>query len=92
MIFGSDGGIMGPGFWVDEIAFDTGEMIVAVEDGDVAPPLRATLAAFPNLFNPVTTIAWRLPAPGRLSVDVFYLRGASCERYGRVRSRPRPEV
>lgn len=44
--FGSDGGVTGPGFWVDEVAFDTGNTLVSVEMGSA--PATASLSVQPN--------------------------------------------
>ncbi len=72
--FASDGGVNGAGFFLDDIAFDTGNAVV--DAGDLAPlPAAPRLRAWPNPFNPRVTVAWSLPRPGPLSVRVYDLRG-----------------
>jgi hypothetical protein len=76
LVFGSDVAITAPGFWIDDISFDTGNVIVAVGDDSDRPPLpTVSLNAYPNPFNPQTTIAWEISTPGPLSIEVFDLRG-----------------
>jgi len=76
LVFGSDVAINAPGFWIDDITFDTGNVITAVDPKPELPPATpATLAAFPNPFNPQTTIAWQIPAAGPVTIEVFDLRG-----------------
>jgi hypothetical protein len=43
---------------------------------DAAPAAALALANHPNPFNPTTRIAFRLPVAGRVSLEVFDLRGA----------------
>jgi len=68
--FGSDGSVVGPGFWIDDIAFDTGDAIVDVADGGVPAGLHLLHNA-PNPFNPVTRIAFELPVSGHASIAIF---------------------
>ncbi len=77
LVFGSDSGVNGAGFWIDDIAWDTGGDLTAVPgEGDTPPPApRPGLTAFPNPFNPRTVIAWRVAAPGPLQVAIYDLRG-----------------
>ena len=80
LVFGSDGGVNGPGFWVDEIAFDTGDPVGVGDDPVTPSALGPALAVFPNPFNPSATIAWRVTRPGRLRIDVHDLRGRLVRR------------
>ena len=75
LAFGSDEGVQGHGFWVDDVTLDTGPVRVGVEPEAPPRPAGPALAAFPNPFNPVVTIAWSLPAPGPARLEVYDLRG-----------------
>jgi hypothetical protein len=77
LVFGSDGGVNGPGFWIDEIALDTGGAAAAIASPQSdAPAARGVgLAVFPNPLNPSATIAWRLARPGALRVDLYDVGG-----------------
>lgn len=88
LVFGSDAGVTGAGFWVDDIAFDTGDVVTAVgSDGQLGgaadgPPARSgpALAAHPNPFNPQTRIDWRTGGAGPLRIDVHDVRGRLIRR------------
>jgi len=41
-----------------------------------APPRTLSVSAYPNPFNPATTIRYTLPASGPVHVDVFNASGA----------------
>jgi len=69
--FGSDGGVIGEGFWVDEIAFDDGLTITSAAAGDAPAQSGPRLAVYPNPFNPSTTVAWSITEPGRLEIAVY---------------------
>ncbi len=71
--FGSDGGVTGDGFWLDDLSFFTGSIVTAAPDA--APAATVALGAWPNPFNPATTIAWSLPAAGALRLEVLDLAG-----------------
>ncbi len=72
--FGSDGGVTGPGFFVDGITFGKG-----LEASPVPDPLPRvagiSLKAWPNPFNPLVNISYTITRAGRLEVAVFDLRG-----------------
>lgn len=71
--FGSDGGVTGDGFWIDDWSLFTGSIVTAAPEG--APAAAAQLAAWPNPFNPATTLAWSLPAAGALRLEVLDASG-----------------
>jgi serine protease len=77
LVFGADPGVNGAGFWIDDIAWDTGGDLAAVPaEGDAPPPAPGpALTAFPNPFNPRTVIAWRVASPGPLQLAIYDLRG-----------------
>lgn len=75
LAFGSDEGVQGHGFWVDDVTLDTGPVRVGVEPETPPRPAGPALAAFPNPFNPAVTIAWSLPAPGPARLEVYDLQG-----------------
>jgi hypothetical protein len=76
LVFGSDVAINAPGFWIDGIAFDTGDLLTSVDSpADPPPPIGPTLVTFPNPFNPKVTIGWEIPQTGSLAIEVFDLRG-----------------
>ncbi|MHB8079136.1 MAG: carboxypeptidase regulatory-like domain-containing protein, partial [Candidatus Krumholzibacteriia bacterium] len=75
LAFGSDAGVTGAGFWIDDVTYDLGP---AAPDPNAGwPPARPgpQLRAWPSPFNPAATIAWRGAAPGPLRVTVYDLRG-----------------
>lgn len=75
LAFGSDEGVQGRGFWVDDVTLDTGPVRVGVEPEAPPRPAGPALAAFPNPFNPTVTIAWSLSAAGPARLEVYDLRG-----------------
>jgi hypothetical protein len=75
-VFGSDGGANAEGFFIDGVAFDEGGATTSARgDRDQPPGVHPVLAAFPNPFNPRTTIAWRIATAGELRLAVYDLRG-----------------
>lgn len=92
LVFGADAGVTGPGFWIDDIAFDTGDVITAVGSDDevdaggrggsgkLPSPARLTLTAHPNPFNPVTVIVWRGAVAGLSRAEIFDMRGRLVRR------------
>jgi serine protease len=75
LVFGADAGVNGPGFWIDEIAFDDGGVMTAVAGDETPSAAGPSLIVFPNPFNPRTTIAWRRAPSGRLRLAIYDLRG-----------------
>jgi hypothetical protein len=75
LVFGSDSGVTGPGFWVDDIAFDTSGIPTAVGEEPAAAIARPVLTAFPSPFNPATTIAWRRAADGPMRITLYDASG-----------------
>ena len=74
--FGSDSGINGEGFWIDDLTFDTGVDTSAL-DSPVPSSERTALAlaAFPNPTSSEATLAWRAPRHGPASLHVFDVQG-----------------
>ena len=72
--FGSDSGVNGEGFWIDDICMWLGGPVTGVEM-DPPPATHPQLSVSPNPFNPITTIAWRIPTAGHLRIDVHDVRG-----------------
>ena len=75
LTWGSDGGLTEQGFYVDSIAFGSGDRLTPAEDETPALAHRPTLKAWPNPFNPRVTLAYEVTAPGPLNVTVFDVRG-----------------
>jgi len=72
--FGSDESVNAEGFLVDGVTLHAFSAPTAAPE--LAPsPATATLAAYPNPFNPQVSLAWSLPRPGRLDLAVYDLRG-----------------
>jgi photosystem II stability/assembly factor-like uncharacterized protein len=63
------------------IAVGSGGAIIRAEPSSVGstpeevPGVRAVLKAYPNPFNPVTTLAYRISRAGRVTVQIHDLRG-----------------
>ena len=74
-LFGADDYVNDVGFFIDDVTFDDGDQIVAVDD--LGPVLAGgpEVSAHPNPFNPSTSVRWRVEAPGRLNIDVHDARG-----------------
>lgn len=78
--FGSDGYVTDNGFLLDGVSIEAVDLTVAVGDDGVPAPGVVALAAWPNPFNPRVNVAWSLPAPGRLDLAVYDLRGRLVSR------------
>jgi photosystem II stability/assembly factor-like uncharacterized protein len=63
------------------IAVGTGGAIIRAEPFPVGsspegvPGVRAVLKAYPNPFNPATTLAYRISRPGRVTIEILDLKG-----------------
>ncbi len=75
--FGSDGGVNGPGFWIDDLNFYFIGWPTDVAD---TPSAVARLAVYPNPFNPKTTFFFELPAEGHAKLSVYDLEGRLVDR------------
>lgn len=73
--FGSDGGIVEQGFYIDAISFGGGQLVSLVGVDDTPAPLETRLRAWPNPFNPQVNLEYAVTRPGHLQVEVFDLRG-----------------
>ena len=72
LLFRADSSINYQGFFIDDVTFDTGAQLV---DVGAAAPTPPRLAAYPNPFNPRTTIRWETPASGLRALEIFDSRG-----------------
>ena len=62
--------------------FEITEVIVANSQNEVPtslPVLYSLSAAYPNPFNPVTTIQFALPVDTKISIDIYDMRGRFVE-------------
>ncbi|MBD3222421.1 S8 family serine peptidase [bacterium] len=77
--FGSDQAITADGFLIDGVTLHT--VPVATAAPRAAPDIaHASLAAFPNPFNPRVSLSWRLPAAGPVDLDIVDVRGRLVRR------------
>ncbi len=75
-VFGSDEAVTETGVFIDGVTLAPRMTVTPVPDGGVSPaPAIAAVQAFPNPFNPQTTLRWALPHAGRGSLCVYDLRG-----------------
>ncbi|MCD4828318.1 MAG: T9SS type A sorting domain-containing protein [Candidatus Cloacimonetes bacterium] len=51
------------------------EGYVSVDDTETPAPTEQTLTAYPNPFNPETTLRFDLEHPGQVSLDIYNVRG-----------------
>ncbi len=65
--FGSDQGVNAPGWYVDDVAFDTGAVPVSVPAG----PPEVQVAARPSPFRTSAGITFGLPAPGPVFLAIY---------------------
>ena len=69
--FGSDGGVNGPGFWIDDLNFYSIAWPTDVESPSAAP----RMAVYPNPFNPQATLYFSLPEASALQIAIYDLEG-----------------
>ncbi len=77
--FGSDQAINADGFMIDGVTLHAVPVATAAP-GPVPVVARASLAAFPNPFNPRVSLSWRLPAAGPVDLDIVDVRGRLVRR------------
>ncbi|MDD5720138.1 MAG: FlgD immunoglobulin-like domain containing protein, partial [Candidatus Krumholzibacteria bacterium] len=53
---------------------------VAIAEPAIPAAAAAQITAWPNPFNPRVNVSWSLPAPARLDLDIFDLRGRLVQR------------
>ncbi|MFH1143006.1 MAG: FlgD immunoglobulin-like domain containing protein, partial [Candidatus Eisenbacteria bacterium] len=68
--FGSDQGVTGLGFWIDDIAFDTGDTFSSIDPPEAQGGI-ALFARGPNPFSGATRLALTLPAPQEIDLAVY---------------------
>ena len=76
--FGSDGGVTGAGFWIDEIAFDTGDLFSGVAEDGRQPAGFA--GAIPNPLRGAAQIRLALPQAGTARVALYDASGRRMSR------------
>lgn len=74
-VFGSDGGVNGQGFWIDSIAFDTGDAVTAVDETSFVASSSVRLGASPIPFGENVTLHLDLPAAAAARIDVYDATG-----------------
>ncbi len=77
--FGSDGGVEGEGWFVDDISL-SGDLFSGFSPpatpGSKELPLQFSLSQnHPNPFNPITVVTFTLPAACPVKIEVFDIRG-----------------
>lgn len=75
--FGSDAGVTAPGWYIDDVAFDTGEIPASVDpvSGQAGPGQVIALAPEPNPSHGATGVRFRLGSPGTVELAIFDLSG-----------------
>ncbi|HEY3294796.1 MAG TPA: T9SS type A sorting domain-containing protein [bacterium] len=64
-----------PGVWPVLVRFDLRDSADVVKPSVIVPPASFSLSAFPNPFNPTTTLSFTLPAPSEVTLEVFDVLG-----------------
>lgn len=72
--FGSDPGVNRPGWYIDDVALDTGDYPAAVEETDATPSVW-TIRCSPNPFRTSTWIHVRPAQDGHISLLILDVRG-----------------
>ena len=78
--FGSDVWVTDAGFLVDGVTLHVVDTAVAVAEPAIPAAAAAQITAWPNPFNPRVNVSWSLPAPTRLDLEIFDLRGRLVQR------------
>ncbi len=90
--FGSDGGVTAPGWYIDDVAFDTGEMPASVDPDARAErdPARVSLACHPNPSQAGTSLRFWLESSGAVDVRLFDPAGRQVRHWapGRLEEGP----
>jgi len=72
IVLRSDDATSGTGFFFDDVTFDDGIIITAVDLPVIVEP---QISIYPNPFNPHTSISWTISEPGQLSIELFDMMG-----------------
>ncbi len=72
LVLKSDDATSGTGFFFDDVTFDDGNTITAVDLPVIVEP---QISIYPNPFNPQTSISWMISEPGQLSIELFDMMG-----------------
>ncbi len=72
LVLKSDDATSGTGFFFDDVTFDDGNLITAVELPVIVEP---QISIYPNPFNPHTSISWTISEPGQLTIELFDMMG-----------------
>jgi len=73
--FASDGYVTEEGWYVDDINLTSTGAQTGIDGEDEVPRTFALRQNVPNPFNPVTTIAYQLPADSHVKIDVYNIAG-----------------
>ena len=82
LLFTSDGADESRGWFVDDIHLVLNQEmpIVGIEDNPTVPSEIVLYNAYPNPFNPFTSIQYRLPNAGKIDLKIYDLMGREVRR------------
>ncbi|MCF7804080.1 MAG: M6 family metalloprotease domain-containing protein [Candidatus Marinimicrobia bacterium] len=73
--FGSDAYVTKEGWYVDDVKVQSQTILAVGSDRNALPGATELLPNYPNPFNPVTTIPYRISNPAPVHLAVYDLRG-----------------